>query len=90
MESDAVNYLEELLLRSKWYGCVGRINNSSIQILRSMLGKIQTGTFTIENFDACTLPKALIQGYENNWGNFARDKKSLFEENPIPFESLLP
>ena len=40
--------------------------------------------------DACTLPKALIQGYENNWTNVARDEKSLYEENRVPFESLLP
>jgi hypothetical protein len=80
-----VDYVESLITGSRFFGCGGRVNNASIQIIRSMLPDMQKGTFNLEQFNICTRPKSLIEGYENNWGKLPKSA-ILAEDSGLPVE----
>ena len=80
-----MDYVDSLITNSRFFGCGGRVNNASIQIIRSMLTHMQKGTFDLDQFHLCTRPRSLIEGYENNWGKLPKSVV-LSENSALPIQ----
>ena len=65
---DGKDYFKSLVKGSKFFGVKGRLNNAAIAMTINLVPQMQTGCFTIELFEMCTLPHTLVEGLENRWG----------------------